>query len=533
PQTIGRPIANTEVYILDAHRGLQPIGVPGELYIAGDGLAREYLHRPELTAEKFVANPFTPDTRMYRTGDLARWLDDGTIQYLGRIDTQVKIRGFRIEMGEIEARLGQHPLVQDCAVIAQGQGADRRLVAFYCAKDSTAVPYEELRMHLLRTLPEYMVPAAFVSLEAIPLTPNGKVDRRALGRMDATAASGRAYVASGNDTEHRLVAIWSEVLNLPPEKIGVNDSFFELGGHSLLAMHLMAKIARDYARQLPLATLFSSPTIAALARLLLSEAAPSFDVLVPIQTNGQEPPVFAVPGAGGSVLSLLALSRALGPNQPFYGFQPVGLDGKTPPLGSVTEIAQANIAALKPLRPAGPYRLMGHSYGGVIAYEMARILLEQGDEVTSLVLLDVIAPAVLQESFVYDDDGSEFFEACIALFGLNGVDLGEDVRSFRDAARERDVERFIAMLHERGVGVTAEQFATLQAVYEASLHCYHTYKPSMLPRAIDVSLYVAAQADHGGQLLPPDHGWSPLFPGPIHVHQVEADHFSIVDNVRF
>ena len=199
---IGTNIPDLRTYILDPQRQPVPIGVAGELYVSGAGVARGYLHRPELTQEKFVANPFQPGTRMYKTGDLARWLDDGDIQYLGRFDTQVKIRGFRIELGEIEAQLNQHPSIQDSAVIAQGQAADKRLIAFYRAKDTTAdhlvhLPSDPLRAHLSRVLPEYMVPAAYVSLAAIPVDPNGKVDRRTLANMDVTIASGREYVAPG------------------------------------------------------------------------------------------------------------------------------------------------------------------------------------------------------------------------------------------------------------------------------------------------------------------------------------------------
>ncbi|HYC89889.1 MAG TPA: amino acid adenylation domain-containing protein, partial [Thermoanaerobaculia bacterium] len=287
PQTIGRPIANTQVYILDRHGRLQPIGVPGELYIAGDGLARGYLYRPELTAEKFVENPFTPGTRMYRTGDLARWKDDGTIQYLGRIDTQVKVRGFRIEIGEIEARLGQHPGVQDCAVIAQGEGAGKQLVAFYRAAGTTAeaaveLPVEELRATLLRTLPEYMVPAAFVSLPAIPLTPNGKVDRRALSRIDVTMTSGQAYVAPRNETERQLVAIWAEVLNVAPERIGIHDRFFELGGHSLLATQLISKVRTELGADVPLKAIFERNTVAEFAELLATAKQNEIPPIVPV-----------------------------------------------------------------------------------------------------------------------------------------------------------------------------------------------------------------------------------------------------------
>ncbi|HEX6159519.1 MAG TPA: amino acid adenylation domain-containing protein, partial [Thermoanaerobaculia bacterium] len=262
---LGRPIANVQVYVVDENDRPQPIGVPGELCIAGDGVARGYLNRPELTQQKFVANPFVPGTRMYRTGDLARWNADGTIQYLGRIDTQVKIRGFRVELGEIEARLTEHAAIHDCAVVAQGQ----YLVAFYRANDDVAS--DDLRAHLSRSLPEYMVPAAFVRLEAIPLTPNGKADRRALTRMDVAITTGRESIAPRNQTEREIAAIWAEVLKLAPETIGVHDNFFELGGHSLLATQLIAKTRSRMNADVPLKAVFERATVAQFAELIATE----------------------------------------------------------------------------------------------------------------------------------------------------------------------------------------------------------------------------------------------------------------------
>ena len=230
---------------------------------------------------------------MYKTGDLARWLDDGDIQYLGRLDTQVKIRGFRIELGEIEAQLNQHPSIQDSAVIAQGQAADKRLIAFYRAKDTTAdhlvhLPSDPLRAHLLRVLPEYMVPAAYVSLAAIPLDPNGKVDRRSLARMEVTIASGREYVAPRTGTEQQLVEIWAQVLKLAPEKIGVEDNFFELGGHSLLATRLIAKIRSRLGIDVPLKALFERPSVAQFAKLVPKAGKSDIPPLRPVDRSQYE-----------------------------------------------------------------------------------------------------------------------------------------------------------------------------------------------------------------------------------------------------
>ncbi|HEX6095656.1 MAG TPA: amino acid adenylation domain-containing protein [Thermoanaerobaculia bacterium] len=266
---IGKPIANTRVYILDRYGSPQPVGVPGELHVAGDGLARGYLDRPELDRARFVPDlferpPFDQRPRMYKTGDLARWLPDGNLEFLGRIDTQVKIRGFRVETGEIEARLGQYPELEESVVVPQGEGVEKRLVAFYRAPRPLAP--EELRAHLLRTLPEHMVPAAFVRLDAIPRTATGKVDRRALQRMDVSLESRHPYVAPRNGAERQLAEIWSEVLGRAPGSIGVNDNFFELGGHSLLATQLLFRIRTRMGADVPLAALFESGNIAGLAK---------------------------------------------------------------------------------------------------------------------------------------------------------------------------------------------------------------------------------------------------------------------------
>ncbi|MFQ3244132.1 MAG: amino acid adenylation domain-containing protein [Arenicella sp.] len=269
---IGRPVNNVQLYILDEYQQPQPPGVPGELYIGGVGVGQGYLHRPQLTQEKFIPNPFSSGSLMYQSGDLARWLDDGNIEYLGRIDTQVKVRGFRIELGEIEARLNQYPEVKDSVVIAQGQEGNKRLIAYYVASNSTEdqiidLDNEGLRIHLLQTLPDYMLPVAIVSLGAIPLTPNGKVDRRALELMDVSIESSKAYQAPRNEMEKQMVAIWAEVLKLDPEKIGVNDNFFELGGHSLLATQVVSKIRSQLGIEVPLKALFNTNTLAAVAEV--------------------------------------------------------------------------------------------------------------------------------------------------------------------------------------------------------------------------------------------------------------------------
>jgi amino acid adenylation domain-containing protein len=265
--SIGRPIANTAAVVLDRRGQLLPCGVPGELYVGGAGLARGYLGRSELTAQKFGPNPFSevPGARLYRTGDLVRWRRDGGLDFLGRLDHQVKVRGFRIEPGEIEARLRAHDAVQDTVVIARDEGAgEQRLVAYVVPAGEPVPSVTDLRAHVAGALPDYMVPSAFVTLAALPLTPSGKVDRGALPAPDARRpALEQGYVAPRTEEEQVLARIWGDVLRL--DKIGINDNFFDLGGHSLLATQIMARARDAFQTELPLPAIFEAPTIAGLA----------------------------------------------------------------------------------------------------------------------------------------------------------------------------------------------------------------------------------------------------------------------------
>ena len=263
--SIGRPIANTQIYLLDRYGNPQPPGVAGELCVAGDGVARGYWERPELNRQRFVANPFVRGTRMYRTGDLARWHEDGTLEYLGRIDAQVKIRGFRIEPGEIEACLHAHAQIDSAVVVARGEAVNRQLVAFYRARDGAQPTADDLRIHLRQTLPAHMIPQVFAALPAIPLTPGGKVDRRALERLDLTLQPDRRHVAARTPLEQQLVDVWAQVLKLTGASIGVYDNFFEIGGHSLLATQLLAQIRNRFDVDLPFRTLFDGADIATIA----------------------------------------------------------------------------------------------------------------------------------------------------------------------------------------------------------------------------------------------------------------------------
>jgi amino acid adenylation domain-containing protein/non-ribosomal peptide synthase protein (TIGR01720 family) len=315
PVPIGRAIANTTVYLLDAHREPVPVGVPGELYTGGDGVARGYLRRPELSAERFVDDPFSarPDARMYKTGDLARWLPDGSIAFLGRRDFQIKLRGFRIELGEIEAALANHPGVGECVVVLrEDEPGDKRIVAYLTSLgEPTAVA--DLRAFLTDLLPAYMVPSAFVTLEAFPLTASGKVDRRALPAPEASALAARAYVAPRGPIEETLAGIFAELLRVPAERVGAHDGFFELGGHSLLATQAITRVRASFGVELPLRVLFEAATPAELAARV--EAAMAGGAPLP-------PPIRPVPRGAAVPLSFaqerLWFIHQLDPADPSY-----------------------------------------------------------------------------------------------------------------------------------------------------------------------------------------------------------------------
>ncbi|MEA5601597.1 amino acid adenylation domain-containing protein [Nostoc sp. UHCC 0252] len=408
---IGRPIANTQIYILDKHLQLLPIGITGELYIAGEGLAQGYLNRPELTIETFIPNPFNDKkgARLYKTGDLARYRPDGNIEFLGRIDNQVKIRGFRIELSEIETVLSQHQSVQKAVVIVkENVSGDKYLVAYIVLnvemqrqslqrgeppQRAASNLSSLLRKFLKEKLPEYMIPKAFVMLDSLPLTASGKVDRLALTEINSPASGliDKTFIAPRTPTESTLAKIWAEVLNI--ERVGIYDNFFDLGGDSLLTVRLMKQIHKHFERELPLSSLFLNPTIESLAISLSSQAdSLLWSPLVPIQPAGSNPPFFCVHPVFGVVFPYYELANHLGKNQPFYGLQPIGLDGKSSPLTRIEDMAAHYIEALRRVQPKGPYFLGGWSFGGWVAFEMAQQLQNSGEEVALLAVLDTLAP---------------------------------------------------------------------------------------------------------------------------------------------
>lgn len=408
---LGRPISNAEVYILDDRMHPVPPGAHGEIYIGGEGLAISYLNRPDLTAERFLPNPFLANraARIYRTGDRARFLDDGRIDFLGRIDGQIKLRGFRIEAGEIEAEICRHPSVQAAAVKVIEIAGDRQLAGYIVPKSGTNPSTMELRMLLQQRLPDYMIPASFTPLATLPLNRNGKVDRAALPTPNAASTATTSSRPACEDTERRIAKITGEILGRDP--VGATDDFFHIGGHSLLAIALIAKLKAEFGVDVPPSELFQTPTVEHLAEVVrvktgVISAVPTpqierqpalnFKYLLPIQKNRSDrPPVFIIPGGMGGESDLLAyiiFARELGSDLSIFGLKARGAGTGEPPHATTAEMAADYIREIRQIQPHGPYHIFGECVGGVCAHEVARQLTENGEEIGLLLFLDTWVP---------------------------------------------------------------------------------------------------------------------------------------------
>jgi surfactin family lipopeptide synthetase A len=396
---IGRPIANTQLYVLDQNLQPVPTGVSGELYIGGEGVARGYINRPDLTDLSFIPNPFAPESgrKLYRTGDLVRHRADGNLEFLGRMDHQVKIHGLRIELGEIEAVLAAHPDVKEAVVVAHRTGSgDSKLMAFVTASAEYSTSSNELRAFLKTTLPGYMVPTAVRFLKTLPRTPNGKVDRQKLmAESGGEEKTRHEFSGPRNEIEKRLLTIWQGVLGNIGEDIG--QDFFELGGHSLAAARLLARIEKEFGRSLSLAFVFQSPTIEQMAESLLSAGQTLRErAIVAIQPKGSLPPLFWV--RPGPRFRLLA--QKLGPDQPFLGLDLPFMDGNRLPVPyKFEDISALLIQVMREVQPKGPYYLGGLCVNAVIAYEIAQQLVREGEEVALLAMLDAHNQAYYKNPF--------------------------------------------------------------------------------------------------------------------------------------
>lgn len=484
PAPIGHPLPNVEIYLLDSSLQPTPIGVPGEIYIGGPGLADGYYRRPALTAEKFVPHPFTAGQRLYKTGDLGRWLPapEGApnIEFIGRRDHQVKIRGFRVELGEIEALLHQHPAVREAVVVAHSeQNSSNNYLVAYVTPVQESLDTHELARYVRAKLPAYMAPATFVVLEKIPLLPNGKVDRHALPAPARDhLARQRDFVPPRDLIELQLASIWEKVLNVQP--IGIKDNFFELGGHSLLTMQLMTAVEKQFGRDLPLSIVFQNGTIEQMAALIRQEAGflPQ-STLVALQAGGSKLPFFCVHPAGGSVLCYTDLARHLGPDRPFYGLQNPALLGNQPPFSSIEAMAAHYVAQVRSVQPHGPYLLGGWSLGGTIAFEMAQQFQREGQTVALLALLDTLAPSPAGEGIQ--------FVSTMATTSAHWMRQGVDKLLGRPAAAP-DEQTMALMLEEVGRALRKEIVIAPEALRDLS-------PDQILP-------YIVEQFNATGEVMP-------------------------------
>lgn len=529
---IGYPISNTSVYVLDRYLNPAPIGVTGELYVGGDGLAHGYLDRPELSAERFVRDPFStaPTARLYRTGDLVRYRATGEMEFIGRIDNQVKVRGFRIELGEIEAALADYPSVREAVVVVRKDEGDKHLVAYFVPREGHAIRVDDLRDFLNQKLPDHMVPSVFVELESLPLSPIGKVDRHALPSTNGNKPSTvTRFAAPTDELELKLARIWERVMGI--SSIGVNDNFFELGGHSLLAVRLFAQIEKSFDRNLPLATLFQAPTVKQLAHVLREEGWPvPWSSLVIIQGGRDRTPFFCVHAAGGNVLEYRDLARLLGPNQPFYGLQAKGLDGKQEPHTSIKEMAAHYIREMREVQPKGPYLIGGRSSGGTIAFEMACQLTAKGEEVRLLALLDTYPAGY----FKLVAGASGFRQRSIRYFkklwshGLNLRQLGpteklgyilNKLKYAPEKIRHKLYRRAYKIYKQIGQPLPP----ALKNIEEINFAAVKDYLPQVYSG--NVVLFLASDLTADYDLLD---GWRELVAGSIEAHEISGDHINII-----
>ncbi len=518
---IGRPIANTTVYALDFNGQPVPVGVEGELCIAGAGLARGYLNRPALTAERFVPNPFSaePGERMYKTGDRVRWRRDGALEFTGRTDQQMKVHGFRIEPGEIESALLAHPKVREAAAIARENGSAGKQIAAFVVTDKDSPPdIHELRQHVKDILPFYMRPALYVLMEQLPLNANGKVDRSALAAIEPGEETHKDILPR-TATEKVLCKLWAEILNR--EEVGVEDDFFASGGHSFLAVNLVSRITRSFGRDLTLDTIFQHPTPREMARLIDQGAKDTGTSGVVCMNKGtaELPPLYLMYPVGGNVLCYSDLARILPRGKPFYAMQAPAADQLKH--ATLEAIAAYHLQFIQRRDRGGGYELGGWSFGGMLAFEMAQQAALAGDPPAALYLLDPPVIENLPSETPCDEEIASLFVLTLVgdFTGGKPLDLDELKKEF--GPRDRSLE---AQFRK------AAEFGLLPAGTDASMHAqsFEVFKRNML----SAQMYRPQKYSGQTMLVLPDtrHSeiWPMLLPDNSAIVRVPGNHFTML-----
>jgi amino acid adenylation domain-containing protein len=517
---IGRPIANAQTYILDRHLQPVPIGVPGELYVGGQGVARGYLNQPALTEKYFVPDAFSshPDARLYRTGDLARYLPAGDIEFLGRSDQQVKLRGMRVELDEIEALLAEHGALREAAVVATRQSSgEAALSAFVVPQDRELVSTSELRSFLKTRLPSYMIPGNIQVRESLPKSSSGKIDRQKLAAEGITISEITETIAAPRDeAERRLLSIWKQVF--PHASDDVNQDFFQLGGHSLLAAKLLVRIEKEFSVQLSLAFVFESPTIARMAQALrLGSQNVSERAIVPIQPKGVLAPFFWI--RGGPRFRLLA--QHLGMQRPFLGVDlPYSVGVKLPAPYRLEDIAAYLLKAIREVQPSGPYHLGGLCVNAVIAYEIGQQLIQQGEKVALLAMIDAHNHAYYKNPFKDGRYTARIKFHLSNLLRMDSTETGAYLRDRLDEARrkiERITWRLTADRRDR-----AEDFRNSDSIVHPA---FSQYEPRPYPGKI---VLLQSSEWPKSPYFEFKLGWEDLVP-EIEFHRIPSDHAYLFD----
>ena len=542
---IGKAIRNYTTYILDDNLDPAPVGVPGMLYVGGLGLGFGYHNRPDLTAERFIPNPFAGnghngslsphDLRLYQTGDLARWLPDGNIEFLGRADFQIKIRGHRIELGEIEIAIREHPEVKNVVVVDKDTAdGEKKLVAYLVMREESEVSVIGLRKFLREKLPDHMVPTFYEFMAELPLTPSGKIDRKALPEPKRnTLDSVDEYVPPRTAAERMLVETWEDLLEVEP--LGICHNFFEYGGYSLLAIRMFARVEEKTGKKLPLTSLFLHPTIEQIAKILENNESEIWSTVVDIQPKGEKPPFFCVHGFGGGVLGYLDLANALGEDQPFYGLRARGLEESEKPHDEVEKMAAYYVQAMQKIQPHGPYYLGGYCEGGVIAFEMARQLEQMGEDSPVVAIFEGFAPLIEEKRDPW------WHPKALVGFIRN---FPHWLHDFRELDRQERWARTVRKLSNSWLGFALKMKLPVRVDLEGIIedvsgipprlkHLMETHDRALMryrPPAFGgkVALYrVRGQSLFG--IHDEDNGWSKLAQGGVEVRMIGGAHRNILE----